>query len=103
MKITSTALSILFICVSVAIAVPPGKTITFDKSPMGKVVFAGVIHKDAGFSCKNCHNPQLFPKMKKGTVDIKMKAIYSGEQCGFCHNGEKAFSAKGNCKRCHTK
>lgn len=103
MKTLSLVCSLLFISTSLALAVPPGKSITFDKSSMGKVVFAGVVHKDAGFSCKDCHNPQLFPKMKKGTVSIKMKNIYAGELCGSCHDGEKAFAAKGNCGRCHTR
>ena len=26
-----------------------------------------------------------------------------GEACGTCHNGEKAFSVKKDCKRCHKK
>ena len=89
--------------VTAALAVPPGKTLTFDKSPMGPVVFSGTIHKDAGVSCKECHNPDMFPKMKKGTVEITMAKIYAGELCGKCHNGTRAFEAKKNCARCHKK
>ena len=89
--------------VTAALAVPPGKTLTFDKSPMGPVVFSGTIHKDAGDSCKECHNPDMFPKMKKGTVEITMAKIYAGELCGKCHNGTRAFEAKKNCTRCHKK
>lgn len=89
--------------VTAALAVPPGKTLTFDKSPMGPVVFSGTIHKDAGVSCKECHNPDMFPKMKKGTVEITMAKIYAGELCGKCHNGTRAFEAKKNCTRCHKK
>ena len=94
---------LIFSVVAVAVAVPPGKTLTFDKSPMGPVVFSGTEHKEAGLSCKDCHNPEMFPKMKKGTVEITMDKIYAGELCGKCHNGTRAFAAKGNCNRCHVK
>lgn len=91
------------VVVSVAIAVPPGKTLNFDKSSFGPVEFSGTIHKEAGVSCKECHNKDMFPKMKKGTVEITMKKIYAGELCGKCHNGTRAFEAKKSCKRCHVK
>jgi c(7)-type cytochrome triheme protein len=32
-----------------------------------------------------------------------MVNIMDGDSCGTCHNGEKAFSVRGNCKRCHKK
>jgi len=84
------------------LAVPKGRTLTFDKAPMGKVVFDGTVHNNAApKGCRECHNPQLFPKQEQGTVSIHMKNIYAGEQCGFCHNGKRAFRAQGNCKRCH--
>jgi len=91
----------LFVCSTVALAVPPGKTLEFSKSPMGKVIFSGKIHGDAGVKCAECHNPETFPKMKFGTVDIKMDAIYAGKLCGKCHNGTRAFAAKTSCNRCH--
>lgn len=104
MKKILVLLSLLvFSVVAVAVAVPPGKTLTFDKSPMGPVEFSGTIHKNAGISCKECHNPEMFPKMKKGTVQISMDKIYAGELCGKCHNGTRAFAAKQNCNRCHVK
>ncbi|MBN1957597.1 MAG: cytochrome C [Desulfuromonadales bacterium] len=93
----------VFVGVTVAVAVPPGKTLTFDKSPMGPVEFSGTVHKDAGVSCKECHNKDMFPKMKKGTVEITMTKIYAGELCGACHNGTRAFEAKKSCNRCHVK
>ncbi len=70
---------------------------------MGKVTFDGTIHKEAGNKCKDCHNKGMFPKMKQGTVTITMNDIYAGKLCGVCHNGERAFDAKGNCARCHVK
>jgi c(7)-type cytochrome triheme protein len=95
---------IVAICAATAaVAVPPGKTLEFDKSPMGTVTFSGKIHKEAGIKCMECHNKDTFPKMKKGTVEIKMDDIYAGKYCGVCHNGKKAFEAKANCNRCHVK
>ncbi len=101
--------SLLFLCIGIiltaglALAVPPGKTLQFEESPLGTVVFDGEIHKEAGNSCKDCHNKDVFPKMKQGSVQITMDEIYAGEYCGVCHNGERAFDAKANCTRCHVK
>ena len=91
----------LFLSSGIALAVPPGKTLDFSKSPMGTVTFSGKIHADAGVKCMECHNAEVFPKMKQGTVEIKMDKIYAGELCGKCHNGKRAFSAKTSCNRCH--
>ncbi|MDX1581818.1 MAG: cytochrome c3 family protein [Alphaproteobacteria bacterium] len=41
--------------------------------------------------------------MKQGETEITMEAIYAGRLCGVCHNGQRAFDAKGNCNRCHVK
>ncbi len=104
MKKISLLLVVLILCVVTAsIAVPPKKTLTFAGSSLGAVVFSGTVHKDAGFKCKECHNKEMFPKMKKGTVEIKMDKIYAGQLCGKCHDGGRAFAAKKNCKRCHVK
>ena len=104
MKKTMLFLLVLVFCVATAvIAVPAKKTLTFDKSSMGPVTFSGKVHKEAGFSCKDCHNKGMFPKMKQGTVEITMDKIYAGEFCGKCHNGTTAFAAKKSCKRCHVK
>lgn len=93
----------LLLSSSVALAVPAQKTLEFNKSPMGLVKFDGSIHKDAGAVCKDCHNKEMFPKMKQGTVTITMNEIYAGKLCGVCHNGKRAFEAQGNCARCHVK
>jgi len=70
---------------------------------MGTVTFSGSEHKEAGLSCKDCHNSNVFPKMKQGTVTITMAEIYAGKYCGVCHNGKRAFAPKDNCTRCHAK
>ena len=101
-KTALLALLIVFVA-GIAMAVPPGKQIVFDASPMGNVVFDGTIHNKAAGSCMVCHNKDVFPEMKKGAVKITMAKIYEGKLCGICHNGTKAFDAKGNCNRCHQK
>lgn len=104
MKKTILLFGIILLCAATAaIAVPANRSINFDKSSQGKVEFSGKVHSEAGFKCADCHNPNLFPSMKTGTVTITMEQIYAGEQCGFCHNGDKAFAAKTSCNRCHVK
>ncbi len=86
-----------------AFAVGQGKSLEFKGSSMGTVIFDGSAHKNAGLTCSDCHNPDLFPKMKQGTVKIIMSDLYAGKYCGKCHNGKKAFVIMGNCTRCHHK
>lgn len=50
--------------------------------------------------CNDCH-PTIFAE-KIGTANITMKKNMSGEYCGKCHTGEKAFDLS-NCDRCHKK
>lgn len=102
-KLTILIVTILFVSSSVVLAVPAKKTLEFNKSSMGVVTFDGTVHKEAGVKCKECHNKAMFPKMKQGTVSIVMDDIYAGKLCGVCHNGGRAFDAKGNCNRCHVK
>ncbi len=99
-----TLITLLFAMTAVAAyAVPPNRSLDFTGSAMGKVHFDGKIHNEAAESCKTCHNPDLFPKMRQGTVTITMEEIYAGKLCGNCHNGERAFAAKQNCTRCHVR
>lgn len=86
-----------------AFAVGQGKSLEFKGSSMGTVIFDGSAHKNAGLTCSDCHNPDLFPKMKQGTVKITMSDLYAGKYCGKCHNGKKAFVIMGNCTHCHHK
>jgi c(7)-type cytochrome triheme protein len=102
-KVIYLVVATLLFSDAVALAVPASKTIEFNKSPMGVVKFDGTVHKEAGMKCKDCHNKEMFPKMKQGTVTITMDQIYAGKLCGVCHNGKRAFDAKGNCARCHIK
>ncbi|TWJ16558.1 cytochrome c3 family protein [Geobacter argillaceus] len=105
MKEQMRALSLILMVMAsgTALAVGPGKTLEFKGSPMGTVIFDGTAHKNAGLTCSDCHNPELFPKMKQGTVNITMNDLYAGKYCGRCHDGKKAFLIKDNCTRCHHK
>ncbi len=86
-----------------ALAVPPGKTLTF-KSSMGNVTFSGAVHAKAGLKCVDCHT-KIFPmKPVEQGPKITMQAINSGKDCGVCHKkGGKAFAPQGNCMKCHKK
>lgn len=85
--------------VGAAFAVPMGKTASFE-TKMGTVTFDGGTHAKAGLKCNNCH-PKLFPMKKGGASYAAPHSTDVG--CGTCHNGEKAFSVKKDCKMCHKK
>ena len=83
-----------------AFAVSSGATVEFDRSPMGTVIFDGTVHENGGLHCVNCHNPEVFPTMKKEMVKITMHELKAGKFCGRCHNGKNAFGI-GDCTHCH--
>jgi c(7)-type cytochrome triheme protein len=101
LKTIACVAAAMLMTATLALAVPAGKVLEFKSSPLGTVKFDGEVHKKAVASCKECHNEGMFPKMKQGTIKITMDEIYAGKLCGVCHNGQKAFEAKGNCQRCH--
>ena len=94
---------ILIAFISVALAVPPGKTVEYGGGGHGKVIFDGKLHHDKGFQCANCHT-KIF-SMKKGSAKITLSEMSAGRFCGVCHNGIKAFkvNAPENCSMCHKK
>jgi c(7)-type cytochrome triheme protein len=94
-------LIMVLIATGSAHAVGPGKTLEFTGSSQGGVVFDGSTHKNAGLTCSDCHNMEMFPRMKRGTVKITMSEMFAGKYCGRCHNGKDAFMIKDNCTRCH--
>lgn len=101
MYLKSLCMVLTVMASSNAFAVGPDKNLEFKSNSMGTVIFDGTSHKKAGLSCSDCHNPEVFPKMKQGTVKITMNDLYAGKYCGRCHDGKKAFLIKGNCTRCH--
>jgi c(7)-type cytochrome triheme protein len=83
-----------------------GDDIVFkDTGKKGPTTFSHKAHKSAGNVCNDCHDG-IFKK-KKGSADegnaMTMKSLREGKFCGTCHDGAKAFSVKGNCKKCHPK
>jgi len=105
MKKHLTALGVILTLTvgSYAHAVGPGKILDFSGSTMGSVIFDGTTHKNAGLTCADCHNLELFPKMKQGTVKLTMNELYAGKYCGKCHDGKNGFMIKSSCDRCHFK
>lgn len=87
----------------VTMATPPDKTVEFAGGPMGRVVFSGKAHADKGAKCNDCHT-KIF-QMKNGSTKITMAAMNKGENCGTCHNGNKAFASSDpkKCNSCHKK
>ena len=84
---------------SQAFAVPPGEDLVFKGGPK-PVIFSGQLHADRGLQCSDCH-PGLF-KMQKGDAIIGFMDHIGGKKyCFACHNGTKAFAAKGGCNKCH--
>lgn len=82
-----------------------GDIVFEDTKSLPPVLFSHDKHKEAGAECADCHD-NLFQK-KKGSTDadkaLTMKALKKGKYCGSCHDGDKAFTAKRNCKKCHHK
>jgi c(7)-type cytochrome triheme protein len=80
------------------------KTIVFTK-PVKAVVFDHQMHvDDFGFNCTNCHSDVF--KMHAGNAEqnedkFTMEALYRGEYCGACHDGEQAFASSTRCTTCH--
>jgi c(7)-type cytochrome triheme protein len=66
---------------------------------IGKTAFKHSVHLDMEYGCDDCH-PDLF-KMKKGSQKMTMASMEKGETCGACHDGDAAFSVKGDCITCH--
>jgi len=69
-------------------------------------IFSHDTHVDGvGFDCDSCHD-DLF-EMDAGamtaTPGFSMEAIYGGQYCGACHDGDTAFASDEDCTSCHTK
>ncbi|MCL7487438.1 MAG: hypothetical protein M8357_04595 [Desulfobulbaceae bacterium] len=79
-------------------------TIVFTK-PVKAVIFDHKMHvEDMGFNCGDCHS-DLF-KMHIGSAEENpdafiMEALYNGEYCGACHDGDSAFASDTRCTTCH--
>lgn len=98
-KRTAWALLVLGLGLAAATpAVPPGISIEFDGNGEGIITFAGAKHTGPGMHCSNCHL-EIFDVSRSSQItraDHKRK-----QACFVCHDGERAFAARGNCDRCH--
>lgn len=54
----------------------------------------------AAYQCSDCHTKLYRYGKGKRT---SMKQMEAGASCGACHDGNSAFSVKGDCIKCHTK
>lgn len=104
MKKVILIVSFVFVALSLnstLLAVPADKTITWEGSGQGQVVFEGDEHAEKGVKCDACH-PSLF-QMKKGSVKITLASHTNGQFCNACHNGKAAFSTDNpkKCNECH--
>jgi c(7)-type cytochrome triheme protein len=93
---------VVFSMGSTLLAVPADKTITWEGSGQGQVVFEGDEHAEKGYKCNACH-PSLF-QMKKSSAKITLASHTNGQFCSACHNGNTAFGADNpeKCHECHT-
>ena len=75
------------------------KAVTFKLKRVAPATFSHDFHTQA-YGCKDCHT-KTFPY--KSTVGkATMEDMFKGKSCGTCHNGKEAFSAAGDCAKCHT-
>lgn len=73
--------------------------VVFKEKETGNVTFSHGVHVDM-FGCDKCH-PELFPADKVKRKKATMAGMEKGDSCGFCHNGNDAFSVAGDCEKCH--
>ncbi|AHE98236.1 c(7)-type cytochrome triheme domain-containing protein [Thioalkalivibrio paradoxus] len=79
-------------------SVPPGLTLDFLNEDAGHVTFSGTTHAEAGMHCASCHL-SIFDVSRAARIS---RADHRSDQfCFGCHDGEKAFAARGNCESCH--
>lgn len=81
----------------------PEELIIWEK-PVPGVVFSHKRHTmENGLDCFDCHD-DLF-EMEAGAAaeqeNFTMAAIYEGEYCGACHDGDMATAADKRCTLCH--
>jgi len=80
----------------------PPKSIVFTK-PVKAVLFDHSKHME-DMGCSSCHSKLFTMKIGAAEKDgdkFVMDALYKGEYCGACHNGEEAFASNTRCTVCH--
>ncbi len=77
-----------------------GGDINFSVKGAGNVVYSHDTHVTrVGLKCTDCHY-KIF-KMAELQHQATMADMQNGSSCGACHNGQRAFTVKMNCNRCH--
>ncbi len=74
------------------------KEITFALKSVAAATFSHNLHVQA-YKCADCHS-KLFP-FRSVVGKATMGDMAKGKSCGSCHNGKDAFSATGDCAKCH--
>lgn len=72
--------------------------------PVKAVTFSHKDHtEEFGLDCDSCHNSAF--AMKSGAAvksnNFTMDALYKGQFCGACHDGDTAFASNTRCTTCH--
>ncbi len=73
-------------------------------NPVKSVIFWHTTHTmGAELDCDSCHD-EIF-EMEAGIAEedenFTMQAMYEGNSCGACHDGDTAFAADTRCTTCH--
>ena len=74
------------------------REITFKIKGFTEASFSHEVHLGM-FKCPDCHT-KVFP-YKAGAQHFSMNDMAKGKSCGTCHNGKDAFTAVGECDKCH--
>lgn len=72
--------------------------------PVKAVIFSHNAHiNDYEMECDSCHSDVF--SMQTGAAEkspnFTMKALYAGQYCGSCHDGDTAFASNKRCNKCH--
>ncbi|MDD2540288.1 MAG: cytochrome c3 family protein [Desulfuromonadaceae bacterium] len=73
--------------------------LVYSTPPVANAIFSHALHTQA-YSCKDCHVAMFKPDRSKNKR-VTMAQMAKGQSCGACHDGQAAFSVKGDCAKCH--
>ncbi len=74
------------------------KTLKYKSKPVNDAVFSHDFHTQA-YKCSDCHTKKF--DYRQGSRKTTMTQMEKGKSCGSCHDGKTAFSAAGDCNKCH--
>jgi len=100
--------TVLWIIVATLLASSPagamvgGGDVAFTVNGAAPVLFSHDTHvTQKKMKCSECHYALFTTKARH--VKYTMAEMMKGKSCGACHNGERAFTVKANCQKCHSK